>query len=50
MANENFKSDQNTCLNFIRRTREELQNNKPVLAYNMLEKVEEYVLKMGGQK
>lgn len=37
--------DLNTCLNFIRQAREELQDNRPVVAYNILSKVEEYAKK-----
>ena len=40
-----MNDDLNTCLGFIRQTKEQLQNNKPVMAYNLLDKIAEYAVK-----
>lgn len=43
---ENYDSDRQTFLGFMRQTREHLQDNKPVMAYTMLKKAEEYGRKL----
>ena len=40
-----MNDDLKTCQNFIRQTREYLRANQPVMAYIVMEKVEEYAIK-----